>query len=82
MLIDNTKDIYAGETKIKKIYSGNTLVYESQDTPTPSYTALNYIGKGLGGGSSNNAPYIDVGFKPNQDTRVEIKVDSSSHPAC
>lgn len=66
MLIDDTKDIYLGNNQITKVYSGNTVVYEKQNTP---YTPLNYIG-------STNTQQIDTNYYPKKDkTKVIMDIE-------
>lgn len=54
--------------KVKKMYIGTSLL------PT-GYTPVEYIKSTLG---TNGMPYIDTGFKPNQNTRVTVKVNVDS----
>ena len=62
MLVRNDKTIYVGNTEIKKVYSGTSIVYEKQNH---NYQEVNYI-------ESNNAEYIDTGVKANSNTKFEI----------
>lgn len=60
MLVNNNTKIYAGQTSIKKIYNGTTIVYEKQAT-------LNYL-------QSSGTQYIDANL-PNHPNgfRAEFK---------
>ena len=57
--------IYKGNTKIDSIYHGLNLVYKSSLLPS-GYTELEYL-------ESTGTQYIDTGYKPNGNTKVEIK---------
>lgn len=66
----NAADIEAAQSAIYDnaqaitALDGRVTTLEDNTSGLPSgYTALNYL-------TFNNAPYIDTGFKPNQDTRV------------
>ena len=55
-------DIAVGSTPIEKAYIGSQLVWEKSE---PDFVQVNYIE------NTSNA-YIDTGFKPKQNTKVEV----------
>lgn len=67
MLITNDSKIYAGDTEIVKAYQGTNIVFEKDTMP---YQQVNWL--------EINNRYFNTYFYPNQDTKVEIKLNSSA----
>lgn len=65
MLIDDTKEIYAGNTAITKIYNGTNVVYEKQSGPVQ----LNYL-------QSSGTQYIDANL-PNYENGFKVQFEWS-----
>ena len=65
MIVDENTKIYVGDTKIKKVYQGNTDI-----SPLP-YTELEYI-------ESTGAQYINTNFVANGGMVVEYAVSYSN----
>ena len=63
MLVSNDIDIYAGQTKITKVYNGTNVVYGGEE-PIP-YTQLQYL-------ESTGYQYINTGFSATINTKIEI----------
>ena len=65
----NGETAYAGETKLAKIIIEGK---SEQDIPS-GYTFYDYI-------ESTGTQYIDTGFKPNNNTKVEMKINITTLP--
>ena len=72
MIVDKTTQINVGDTPINTVYQGETEIWSYLP-----YTKLNYI-VAKGNWNTRQGQYIDTGFKPNNLTRIVMKVKSSS----
>jgi len=63
-------NLYKGDTKIEKVYKGTTLLYSSSRLPS-AYQEVEYL-------ESSGTQYIDSGVAPNQDTKVQVRMQKSS----
>lgn len=63
--------IYKGDTKIDKIYKGLNLVYQSSLLPS-GYIECEYL-------ESTGTQYLNLGYYPNNNTKVETTVNILSH---
>lgn len=64
MLVDDTTNIYVGETQIEKIYNGEISLYEKN----PGYTKLNYI-------QTTGLQYLNTNYYPTYKTDYEIDME-------